>query len=82
MAQMVKNLSARQETWVQSLGHEDSLKRKWQPTPVFLPGESRDRGAWQTPVHVVVRVEHGFHCLIWPLWMDNQQSTVITLSVS
>ena len=57
-------------------------RRKWQPTPVFLPGESRDRGAWQTTVHVVVRVEHGFHCLIWPLWMDNQQSTVITLSVS
>ena len=21
---------------------------KWQPTPVFLPGESIDRGAWQT----------------------------------
>ena len=21
-------------------------RRKWQPTPVFLPGESRDRGAW------------------------------------
>ena len=22
-------------------------RRKWQPTPVFLPGESMDRGAWQ-----------------------------------
>ena len=21
-------------------------RRKWQPTPVFLPGESQDRGAW------------------------------------
>ena len=21
-------------------------RRKWQPTPVFLPGESRDGGAW------------------------------------
>ena len=21
-------------------------RRKWQPTSVFLPGESRDRGAW------------------------------------
>ena len=29
-----------QETWVQSLGQEDPLwRRKWQPTPVFLPGE-------------------------------------------
>ena len=21
-------------------------RRKWQPTPVFLPGESQGRGAW------------------------------------
>jgi len=21
-------------------------RRAWQPTPVFLPGESHDRGAW------------------------------------
>ena len=25
---------------VQSLGHKDSQRRKWQPTSVFLPGES------------------------------------------
>ena len=30
-----------QEMQVQSLGQEDSLRRKWQPTLVFLPGESR-----------------------------------------
>ena len=29
-----------QETWVPSLGLEDPWRRKWQPTPVFLPGES------------------------------------------
>ena len=29
-----------QKTWVQSLGQEDSWRRAWQPTPVFLPGES------------------------------------------
>ena len=28
------------ETWVQSLGQEDPWRRKQQPTPVFLPGES------------------------------------------
>ena len=39
VAQMVKNSLARWETWVQSLGWEDSLEA-WQPTPVFLPGES------------------------------------------
>ena len=29
-----------QETRVQSLGQEDPLKEAWQPTSVFLPGES------------------------------------------
>ena len=29
-----------QETGVQSLGWEDPLEKKWQPTPVFLPGKS------------------------------------------
>ena len=40
IAQSVENLPAVQETWVQFLGREDPLERKWQPTPVFLPGES------------------------------------------
>ena len=29
-----------QETWIWSSGWEDSQRRAWQPTPVFLPGES------------------------------------------
>ena len=29
-----------QEIWVRSLGQKDPLWRKWQPTPVLLPGES------------------------------------------
>ena len=29
--------------------------RKWQPTPVFLPGESRGKGAWQAIVHGVAK---------------------------
>ena len=36
---MVKNLPAKQETWVWSLGREDPLEREWQPTPVFLSRE-------------------------------------------
>ena len=43
MTQWVKNLPVMQETqemWARSLGHEDPLEKKWQPTPVFLPGES------------------------------------------
>ena len=38
-AQKVKNLPSMQETWIQSLGQEDSLEEGWRPTPVFLPGE-------------------------------------------
>ena len=40
VAQMVKNLPAMWETWVQSLGWEAPWRRAWQPAPVFLPGES------------------------------------------
>ena len=43
VAQMVKNLPAIQETWVQSLGWEDPWRRERLPTPVFLPGESHEQ---------------------------------------
>ena len=36
---LVKNLPAMQEIQVQSLSLEDPLRRKWQLTPVFLPGK-------------------------------------------
>ena len=29
--------------------------REWQPTPVFLPGTSMDRGAWWATVHGVAK---------------------------
>ena len=44
MAQM--NLPAMRETQVQSLGWEDPWRRKRQPTPVFLPGESPGQRTW------------------------------------
>ena len=37
--QMVKNLPAMQETQFRFLGQEDSWRRDWLPTLVFLPGE-------------------------------------------
>ena len=40
IGQSVKNLRAVQETWVRSLVRKIAWRRKWQPTPVFLPGES------------------------------------------
>ena len=40
VAQMVKRLPTMWETWVQSLGQEGLLEKKWQPTAGFLPGKS------------------------------------------
>ena len=39
VAQPVKRLPAMWETWVQSLGQKIPWRRKWQPTPVLLPGK-------------------------------------------
>ena len=55
-AQTVKNQPAMRETWVRSLGWEEPWRRAWQPTPVFLPGESpMDRGAWRATVHGIAK---------------------------
>ena len=40
VAQTVKHLSAMRETQVRSLGREGPWRRKWQSTPVLLPGKS------------------------------------------
>ena len=40
VAQRLKRLPGMRETQVRSLGWEDPLEKKWQPTPVLLPGES------------------------------------------
>ena len=45
----VENSPAMQEpkeTQVQSWIQKMPWRRAWQPTPLFLPGESHDRGAW------------------------------------
>ena len=39
VTQLVKNLPAMQETWVQSLDWEDPLEKGKAPTPVSWPGE-------------------------------------------
>ena len=56
---MVKNLPARQEIQVQSLGQEDSLKKiprchiSGYPLKYSCLENSMDRGAWQAEVHGV-----------------------------
>ena len=75
VAQTVKHLLAVQETWVQSLGWEDLWRRKWQPTPVLLPGKfhgwrslvgysPRDRKELDTTeqLHSLI---HDFPCILW-----------------
>ena len=42
-AQMAKRLPAMRGTWIPSLGREDPWKRKWQPTPEFLPRKFHGR---------------------------------------
>ena len=47
---VVKNLPANAEDVGLNLGSKIPWKRKWQPTPVFLPGESRIVFlAWRIP---------------------------------
>ena len=56
MAQMVKNLPAMQEIWVQSLGHEyPSREGKGNPLHCSCLENSMDRGAWQATVHEVAK---------------------------
>ena len=72
VAQMVKNESAIQETWVRSLGREDHWRRTWQSTPVFLPGESHGHRSLRgySPWGRIIYIRYmGFHfnfCLQLP----------------
>jgi len=47
-----------QELWFDLWAGKIPWRRKWQPTPVFLPVKPMDRGAWWAIVHRVARVGH------------------------
>ena len=56
MAQTVKNPPAMWETWVRSLGWEDPLEGDMATHSAFLAWRiPMNRGAWQAPVHGVVK---------------------------
>ena len=56
VAQMVKNLPAAQETWVQSLGWEDPLEKGMATHSSILGWEYPvGRGAWRATVHAVAK---------------------------
>ena len=52
IAQLVKNLPAMQETGLDSWVRKIPRRRKWQPTPVFLPGESHRQRSLATVLGV------------------------------
>ena len=56
VAQLVKNLPAMREAWVQSLGWEDPLEEGME-THFSIPAWRipMDRGAWLVTVHVVAK---------------------------
>ena len=59
VAQLVKNLPAMQETWVQFLGSDDPLKKEMATHSSILAWRNpMYRGAWQATVHEVARVRH------------------------
>ena len=39
-------MPAMQETWVDPWVRKIPCRRKWQPTPIFLPGEFHGQGSW------------------------------------
>ena len=51
-------------------------RRKWQPTPVFLPGESRDGGAWWAAVYGVTQSQTGLQ------WLSSSSREAKSLHVS
>ena len=56
VAQLVKNLLAKRETWVQSLGWEDALEEGMATHSSILAWRiPMDRGAWQATVHGVAK---------------------------
>ena len=67
MAQMVRNPPAVQETWVLYQVGKIAWRRAWQPTLVFLPGESHGQRSLGEGIHLpmqgLVAGLGGFHML-------------------
>ena len=58
VAQVVKNPAAMQETWVQSLGWEDTLEQRMATHSSILAGRiPSSRGTWWATVHGVAKTE-------------------------
>ena len=47
-------------------------KRKWQPIPVFLPGESQGRGTWWAAIYGFTQSQ------TWVMWLSSSSSCLIS----
>ena len=73
-----EELSGPQSTGLQRVRHDwaTSLftfmhrRRKWQPTPVFLPGESQGWGAWWAAIYGVAQSG------TWLKWLSSSSSII------
>ena len=72
VAQTVKHLSTTWETRVRSLGREVPWRRKWQSTPVLLPGKSHGQRSlvgyspWgHKQLNMTERLHFHFHFLLY-----------------
>ena len=54
--------------WATSLSLFMHWRRKWQPTPVFLPGESQGRGAWWAAIYGVSQSRTWLKSLSIVIW--------------
>ena len=54
VAQLVKNLPAMRETWVQSLGLEDLMEKEMATRSSSCLEKPRDREAWWATVHGIL----------------------------
>ena len=82
VAQTVKNPPEMQEPQVQSVGQEDPQRSQWQPTPVFLPGESNGQRSlagcspWVAESDTTERLSRHIHIMGHCLTMKNSKLTL------
>ena len=58
---MVKNLPAMQRPGFNPRVRKIPWRRKWQPTPAFLPGKSHRQEAWWATVLIYLYISNSIH---------------------
>ena len=71
VAQWVKKQPATQQT------QEIPWRRAWQPTPVFLPVKSMERGTWRVTVHGVSEPDTLSICSVGHIWAHKLVSVCV-----